>query len=316
MSEFIQKLTTIEHALQYQHATLGNFLQPVATIPVEVLQRISLYAIQDKKDFDENSQHFSSPIALSQVSSTWRHAAQSCPGICAPHIHYSKGLPLEVCEGTHHLMHRGIVGLESPDVQSRITALSLVLERLHGVVGDFWEDKGVLHGSIERLTLWVPYSAEHDYAYQEVLSHLPLLHHLTISGGFIPLSTTPSANLSTLALINLFVGRQEFTWLLGVCKNLQELTLDRVTIYGSGNITSSQGLIPSLHTLSIHYPNPTTAFLFKGYRAPHVQHFALSFPPTWDDFAWGSDNVNPADYDVDWLVLLDAVEDFSYFTCQ
>ncbi|KAF8313323.1 uncharacterized protein EI90DRAFT_3022687 [Cantharellus anzutake] len=210
-----------------------NMLQKWAAIPMEVLQRIFLYAI--------------------------KRTLMSY----APHIHYSKGLPLEVHEGTHHPMHRGIVGLESPDVQSRITALSLVLERLHGVVGDFWEDKVV------------------------------------VSFHFQPLNQQTS--LPWLLSISLLEDKSLLDCWMSV-----KLTLDRVTIFGNDNLTTHQGLIPSLHTLSVHYPNPTTAFLFAGYRAAHVQHSTLSFPPTWDDFAWKSHNLNPADYDVNPLVLLDA----------
>ncbi|KAF8326551.1 uncharacterized protein EI90DRAFT_1907170 [Cantharellus anzutake] len=167
-----QQIGTIERSLR---AIFQNFLQPVAALPMEVLQQIFLYAIQPGEYLGHiNHEYLPSSITLSQVCSAWRQAAQSYPLIwtvvrlepCshasyAPYARYSKGLPLEV--HGRKLVNVNITGLESADTQSRITTLYLPVDledRLKASSSDgatFWEERGVLDWrSIERLTLLAP----------------------------------------------------------------------------------------------------------------------------------------------------------------
>ncbi|KAF8335300.1 uncharacterized protein EI90DRAFT_3120283 [Cantharellus anzutake] len=136
-----QKLSTIKHTLRRWRTRLRNFLQPMAALPMEVLQRIFLYAVQPR-EYDYNFKYLPSPITLSEVSSTWRHAAQSYPPIwtvvqlepCdhrsyAPYARYSGSLSLELHQWKQAYECPRIARLEDADVQGQITTLSLPLDR-------------------------------------------------------------------------------------------------------------------------------------------------------------------------------------------
>ncbi|KAF8326022.1 uncharacterized protein EI90DRAFT_3291503 [Cantharellus anzutake] len=243
--EFSQKITTVERALRRRRTTLRNFLQPVAALPMEILQRIFRYAVQRKED--TYCKYLPSPITLSQVCSAWRHAAQSYPriwtivqmelcGHCsyAPYARYSRGLPLEIHERRRRDMHERMVGLKSADVRDRITALSLPLEREDDMdaafCGDFWEMRGVSRESIERLTLFAPYTVDDPSAYGDALTKLSSLRHLFLENIFIPLSTTQLETLVTLTLYGVDVSCREFMDFIDACENIQELALDDVTL--------------------------------------------------------------------------------------
>ncbi|KAF8329715.1 uncharacterized protein EI90DRAFT_3061654, partial [Cantharellus anzutake] len=281
-----QKLSTIEHTLRRRRARLHNFLQPVAALPMEVLQRIFLDAVQPREYFE--FKYLPSPVTLSEVCSTWRHAAQSYPPIwtvirlepCehrsyAPYARCSGSLSLELHQRKQSYNRPRIAGLEGADVQDRITALSLPLDRSdewHAPFGDFWKSKRVPnHESIERLALHANYDVEYS-GYSYPLAFFPSLRHLSLENIFVQvqLSTTQLENLVTLVVCCVQIDSSEFTEFVKACVNIQELTLDQVHI----NRDEDDGIvsIPSLHTLSLIYPN---AGFFACYRVPRLQYFTL-----------------------------------------
>ncbi|KAF8329713.1 uncharacterized protein EI90DRAFT_1337524 [Cantharellus anzutake] len=284
--ELSQKLSTIEHTLRRRRAILHNFLQPVAALPMEVLQRIFLYAVRPREHFDD-LEYFLSPITLSEVCSTWRHTAQSYPPIwtvvqlepCeqrsyAPYARYSGSLSLELHQQKHNYGLPRIAGLEGADVRDRITTLSLPLDSSDDWWTKFgryfWKYKGVPnHKSIERLALLANNDVE-DSAYSYPLTFLPSLRHLFLETMFVPLSTTQLANLVTLVVRCVKIDSSTFTGFIGACDSIQELTLDLVNIKcdEDDDIVS----IPSLHTLSVVRP---IAGFFAGYRTPQLQYFTL-----------------------------------------
>ncbi|KAF8329714.1 uncharacterized protein EI90DRAFT_3061651 [Cantharellus anzutake] len=283
--ELSQKLSTIEHTLRRRRARLHNFLQPVAALPMEVLQRIFLDAIQPREYFEFG--YLPSPITLSEVCSTWRHAAQSYPPIWTvvrlepcDHRSYSfyarcsGSLSLELHQRKQDYNRTRIAGLEGADVQDRITALSLPLDQTddwYAQFGDhFWKSKGVPNPeSIERLALLATHGVDGS-AYSDPLRYLPSLRHLSLDNIFVPLSTTQLANLVTLVVRYVEIDSSEFTEFIEACDNIRELTLDQVDI----KCDEDDGIvsIPSLHTLSLIRPN---AGFFDGYRVPQLQYFTL-----------------------------------------
>ncbi|KAF8333967.1 uncharacterized protein EI90DRAFT_3121342 [Cantharellus anzutake] len=301
--EFIQKVSTIEHTLRCRRATLHNFLQPVAAIPMEVLQRIFLYAVRQKKGHhyggclpSPTTNHYGgclpSPITLSRVCSTWRHAAQSYPQLwtlvrlepfCpsyAPYVRHSQGLSLEIHEQEGGYMDGRKGALRSAGVRGQITAVSLLVgqHRRRPLSDDFWEENGMSNESIERLTLVAPLHVIDPHDYGIILTRLPSLRHLFLQKFFIPLPTQ-LAKLVTLTLFHVDVDGLEFIDFINACSNIQELTLDEVSINWRHNFTNQQ--LTSLHTLSVRYPLDT-ASPFDCYRMPNLQYFTLSFPHTWN----------------------------------
>ncbi|KAF8325257.1 uncharacterized protein EI90DRAFT_3129086 [Cantharellus anzutake] len=296
--ELSQKINIIEHTLRQRRAVLRNFLRPVAALPVEVLQRIFLYAIQPNTYFGH--EYLPSPVTLSQVCSTWRHAAQSYPPIwtvvrldpCdhrsyAPYARYSKGLSLELHERNQIYKRERVAGLESPDVQDRIAALSLSLVGEDTWEGssphDFWRDRGVFNcESIERLALFATYDVDDRPFYSEALTHLTSLRHLSLENIFMLLSTTQLSNLVTLTLSRVHPDGLMFSDFISACANVQELTLDRSYIWHAHDAVV-QVSIPSLHSLSICHLNFAIARFLALYSMPHLQYFSLSVDSSWDN---------------------------------
>ncbi|KAF8333927.1 uncharacterized protein EI90DRAFT_3015018 [Cantharellus anzutake] len=313
--EFSQKISRIERTLRRRRAILHNFLEPVAALPMEVLQRIFLHAIQPKEYV--GGKHLPSPITLSQVCSTWRRAAQSYPQLWTvvrlelcnhysyvPYARYSKGLPLELHEPRKHSRVSMMRGLGSDEVQGRITALSLPLDReddwdaiIVDDSSDFWEERGVFNcESIERLALFAIRDEEDAHLYTEALAHLPSLRHLSLDNTFVLLSTTQLANLVTLTVSNAYIGSPELVKFINACQNIQELTLDRIHIlWDKDEAITRQGSITFLHTLSVGYLNHSAARFLASYEMPQLHNFALSLTDNKENDYWDSIDVTSGD---------------------
>lgn len=260
-SAYAWDINDIEHTLRRRRAKLHNCLQPAAALPVEVVQRILLRAVEP---YEHPLYYVSqSPITFSQVCSVWRRAAQSYPliwtvirvknggrGHYEQHALYSRGLPLELQE-----LKPRPTELKSKDDQKRIIALHTELSgpELHEFGMEypkFWRDKGVMDcPSIQRLCLFND-GQDIDINF-DFLHQFPSLCHLSLCRIFFQ-RTPQLAGIKSLKLRDVNILDTQFFDLMDACNNLEELALSFVLICrGSSDIPSTWRWMAPLHTLSL-----------------------------------------------------------------
>ncbi|KAF8333928.1 uncharacterized protein EI90DRAFT_487260 [Cantharellus anzutake] len=295
---FLKIIQEVEATLRIRRARLRTSLQPVAAMPIEVLQMIFRFAIRSTR---RRPLEYIEPLALSQVCPTWRRAAQSCPSLWTiirdthgkrlgpsnPYILYSKDLPL-------HLDTRGPSTVKDPTLLLRNTDAKRVISHHHRIQHNENDEHQVASPRIgdcenlRQLELCVdPYF---DGVTPHGLHKLREIRSLALSGidiGCVP-ATLPYLSTFKFSL-SLDMTPRRMLQLYQVSRGVEHLHLSvKVSMRREPPTVI---IFEKLHTLELGLRNLTILdHLFTEIHAPNLVDLAI-------DFASGCEKV-----ETDWYI--------------
>ncbi|KAF8329708.1 uncharacterized protein EI90DRAFT_3152948 [Cantharellus anzutake] len=245
------ELKAIEAKFRVWCARLRTSLQPVAAVPTEVLQRIFYFSVR-RANFSQRT--CADALVLSQVCSTWRHAAHSVasiwaiiPGHCGvldpqnPYILYSRDKPLHL-----DLYPREWEDKKTPMQHERIRSLHLPIGSDVRLSDVRLSDYSKLHH------LELCSSAKHSPINFRPLSELQEIRSLSLSNVSLFHIPQSPPHLSSLRL-------GCFDWDIvrpltkSAIQSVESLHLNHITGYGA-----HMGIprFPRIHTLELRHCSP------------------------------------------------------------